>query len=130
VIPRDHPVVQTKHDIVEAEVVVDRRRQPLECQPPVVGNVTDGAALKRRKPGDGVGAARRQRTTQAAERVRLSFRRHDDGERIGRDVRVATETRLAERAVKEDAVRQIGQLLDAANGIWRRDKLLNERVSG
>ena len=51
VIPRDDPVVQTEDEIRQPEIVVARRRESLEGQTPVVGDVTCGTSLKRRQAG-------------------------------------------------------------------------------
>ena len=62
VVPGHHPVVEAQHHVVQAEVVVPRRGQPLEREPPVVADVPGRAALKRRQPGL---RSRRMRSQQA-----------------------------------------------------------------
>ena len=54
-IPRKHPVEDAEHDVRQRQIVVARRWQSLECQPPVIGDVSGGSALKGRQPGDRLG---------------------------------------------------------------------------
>ena len=71
-IPGQHPVVETDDDVVEREVVVARRRQPLERQAPVVADVAGRTALKRRQAVDRLGAMRREQLRASRERERRS----------------------------------------------------------
>src|SRR2546422_8474348 len=48
VVPRDHPVVETEHDVGDGEVVVAGARDPLEHRAPIVADVAGRPALDRR----------------------------------------------------------------------------------
>ena len=94
VVPGEHPVVDAEHHVGQREVVVARRRQTLERQPPVVGEVAGGAALKRRQPGDRCrrGAARAAaRTRRPSALARSPCAARIDVDRIGGEKRVAAE---------------------------------------
>ena len=56
-IPRDHPVVQAEHRVGQREVVVPRRRAPLEDASPVVAEVAGGAAVERAAAPAGAASA-------------------------------------------------------------------------
>src|SRR2546428_13649507 len=47
VVPRDHPVVETEHDVRDGEVVVAGARDPLERRAPIVADVAGRPALER-----------------------------------------------------------------------------------
>ena len=112
VIPREHPVVDAQHDIGQREIVVARRGQTLERQPPVVGDVAGGATLKRRQPGDRFGAERRQPRAYLVERAARSLAL-DHVDRIGGQKRIAAEPCRRGRAVEKEAIRQTRELLAA-----------------
>ena len=70
VVPRDHPVVEAEDDVGDGQVVVPRRRQPLEHGSIVVAEVARGAALERRQPGHrGAAAERRSSSRDHDQRV-------------------------------------------------------------
>ena len=52
VVPRDHPVIDTEHHVVQGQIIVDGRRQTFELEPPVVRQIAGRTALKWRQTGD------------------------------------------------------------------------------
>src|SRR5262245_29913972 len=69
VIPGQHPVVDAEHDVRQGEIVVARRRQTLERETPVVGDVAGSTALERRQPGTWRGAERSEPRAHLVERA-------------------------------------------------------------
>ena len=61
-VPGQHPVVHAEHHVGQRQVVVTRRRQPLEHASPVVGEIARRPALERRQIRHG----RRPRAARAA----------------------------------------------------------------
>ena len=141
-VPGDHPVIQTEHQIRNRQIIISRDRKPLEQRPPIVSDVPGQTSLKGRQSGDRLHRGTRQiragRTQCVAGdpvpgRVRppsylgRGAFASDDEDGVGGEKGVLRVGVLRGRAVEEQQVGKIEKAAADFGGIRRFAQRLDQR---